>query len=75
MNKIYKAPSFYAHVFNAILLLMALVLLYSNFSKIRILEPYKLIILTLLFSLTIGVHGLSHLGMESVYGYNPIYFR
>ena len=34
------------------------------------LEPYKLIILTLIFSIGIGSHGLSHLGLEHNYKYN-----
>ena len=72
MNKIYFIPSFYAHIINGLLLFVALILLYNNYSKIRNLDPYSLIILTLLFSISIGIHGLSHLGLENVYNYNPI---
>ena len=72
MNKVYLSPSFYAHVINGLLLFIAFILLYRNYSKIIHLEPYKLIILTLLLSLTIGIHGLSHLGLEKVYHYNPM---
>jgi hypothetical protein len=46
--------------------------LYNNYSKIRNLDPYSLIILTLLFSISIGIHGLSHLGLEKFYKYNPM---
>ena len=42
----------------------------KNYSKIIVLEPYKLVMLTLLFSLGVGVHGISHLGLEKIYGYN-----
>jgi hypothetical protein len=28
--------------------------------------------LLLLFSISAGVHGLSHIGLESIYSYNPI---
>lgn len=69
---LYFSPSLYAHIVNAILLLTAVILLFANYSKIQKIEPYKKIILTLLFSLVIGVHGLSHLGLESIYGYNPM---
>ena len=72
MNKIYFIPSIYAHIINGLLLFAALILLYKNYSKIRNLDPYSLIILTLLFSISIGIHGLSHLGLEKVYNYNPI---
>jgi hypothetical protein len=65
-------PSFYAHVLNGVLLFIAIIMLYTKYSKIIQLEPYKLICLTLLLSLTIGIHGLSHLGLEKEYGYNPL---
>jgi hypothetical protein len=35
-------------------------------------NKYKVIVLVLLFSIATGVHGISHLGMEKVYGYNPL---
>jgi hypothetical protein len=57
---------------NGLFLVFAFFLLYKNYSKIIHLEPYKLIIVTLLFSATIGIHGLSHLGLEKGYGYNPL---
>ena len=69
---IYFSPSLYAHVINAFLLLTAVILLFSNYSKIKSIEPYNKIVLVVLFSIMIGVHGLSHLGLESTYGYNPM---
>lgn len=65
-------PSFYAHVLNGILLFIAIILFYTNYSKIIYLEPYKLISITLLLSISAGIHGLSHLGLEKEYGYNPL---
>jgi hypothetical protein len=76
MNKMYLIPSFYAHVLNGLLLLIAFIMLYRNYSKLTNLEPFKLIVLTLLFSLGVGVHGMSHLGLEQNYNYNPVtYFN
>ena len=73
MNQnIYKYPSYYAHIMNGLLILFAIILLYKNYTKISNLEPYKLIILTLGFSIGFGIHGLSHLGLEKIYNYNPI---
>jgi hypothetical protein len=72
MNKVYLAPSLYSHILNGILLLFAFIILYKNYSKIRNVEPYKLIILILFFSLGVGIHGLSHLGMEPKYNFNPV---
>jgi hypothetical protein len=65
-------PSFYAHVINGILLLVAFILLLQNYRSINHIDKYKLIILVLLFSIAIGVHGLSHLGLEKTYRYNPL---
>lgn len=65
-------PSLYAHFLHTILLLLAVLLVVLNFSKVVSLEPFKLIVLLLFFSLVIGIHGISHLGLEALYGYNPI---
>ena len=72
MNTIYQNPSFYAHVINGVLMMIAFIILCKNYSKIREVGPYKQIVITLLFSLTVGVHGLSHMGLERIYHYNPI---
>lgn len=72
MYNIYNTPSFYSHIINGLFLLLAFILLYKNYSQIKKLDPYKLIILFLIFSIGIGVHGLSHLGLEKIYNYNPL---
>jgi hypothetical protein len=64
-------PSLYAHVINGILLLVAFILLCQNYRSIK-LDKYRLILLVLLFSIATGIHGLSHLGLEKSYGYNPL---
>ncbi len=75
MNSIFIIPSFYAHVLNGFFMLLAMIIAYRNFAEIKKLDSYKRIILTLLFSITVGIHGLSHLGLESVYNFNPLYNR
>ena len=65
-------PSLYAHVINGILLLVAFILLLQNYRSIKSMDKYRLILLVLLFSIATGVHGLSHLGLEKNYGYNPL---
>jgi len=70
---IWLIPSFYAHVANGLLLLLALIILWQHYSQIRRLDAYRLLVLALLGSLAIGVHGVSHLGMELGYGYNPLH--
>jgi len=71
-SDLFYIPSFYAHTLNGILLLAAFVVLYRNFSYIKNVDKYRLITLILLFSSAAGIHSLSHLGLESVYGFNPL---
>lgn len=68
---IYFTPSFYAHIFNGLLFFIASIIFLLHYKKFTA-EPYKLITLLLLFSIVAGVHGLSHLGLETVYNYNPL---
>jgi hypothetical protein len=65
-------PSFYAHILNGLFLLLSAVILYNNYDKITKSSPYQLLTLTLIMSIAIGIHGLSHLGLETVYGFNPM---
>ncbi len=37
-------------------------------------SPEKKIYVVLLFSISAGVHGMSHLGLENLYQYNPMGF-
>ena len=55
-------------------MLLAFFCLVNCYSQIRKLDPYRTLVLTLLFSIAIGLHGVSHLGLEKQYSYNPIYY-
>ena len=70
--QLYEAPSFYAHVLNGILLAVAVILLYRHASILTRMGPLSMIGLVLLLSVSVGVHGLSHMGLERVYGYSPL---
>jgi len=72
MRNEFEIPSFYLHQINAFFIFISFVLLFRNYSSIQKIETYQMIVLSLLFSLAIGIHGLSHLGAEYIYGYNPI---
>jgi hypothetical protein len=71
-HPIFKMPSFYAHVLNGLFLLIAIILVVMNMNELKRLKLSKLIHLVVLFSIGFGVHSLSHLGLERVYGFNPI---
>ena len=64
-------PSLYAHVLNGLLLLFSFILL-VQYNNRKSESYYKNLIIYLLFSIAIGIHGLSHFGLEIVYGYNPL---
>ena len=70
MYNILFIPSFYAHIINGLLLLTAFIMLYKNYSQLKVLGSYKIIILVLIFSIGVGIHGLLHLGLEKNYNYN-----
>lgn len=60
-----------AHALNGLLMLAAVVVAYMNYRVLSRLDPYKKVMILLVFSVAIGIHALSHLGLESVYGLNP----
>jgi uncharacterized membrane protein len=70
----YLPQSFYAHGMNGLLLFIALIIIVLNYSKFTRLEAYpgRTLYLILLLSIAVGIHGISHLGLERIYGYNPI---
>jgi len=72
MKNEFGLPSFYLHQLNAFFIFIAFFLLFINYSVIKKSNPYQLVVLSLLISLALGIHGISHLGAEYVYGYNPI---
>lgn len=71
MEKLLTVPSVMAHTLNGGLLLLGLVLVAANFNSLSRLPPLQLVTLVLILSIAVGVHALSHVGVESTYGYNP----
>ena len=72
--EIFLSLSFYAHVANLMFILFAVYFVISNFSYLENMSAEKKIYVVLLFSIASGVHGLSHLGLENLYQYNPMGF-
>ncbi len=71
MNSFIQTPSFYAHIFSGIFLLIASVIFVMNYNKFVRLPLYSLLMLVLLASVTMGVHSISHNMLETTYGFNP----
>lgn len=66
------SPSIYAHTIGGGVLVAAIVYLGLYMSKVVSRDPYQILVLMLLFSIAIGIHGISHAGLEYVYNYNPL---
>ncbi len=65
-------PSFWSLVFTGMAILYIIIeLLFRKLIKNGGSKTSHLV-MVILIGLLVGVHGLLHLGMESVYGYNPM---
>jgi hypothetical protein len=53
-------------------MIVAIVMVIVYSSTIKKMGLYQWLVLLLLFSIVVGIHGVSHLGLEKEYGYNPI---
>lgn len=51
---------------------LALYIALTSFTSVRSLDTFRMLILLLALSTAVGVHGISHLGLERTYGYNPM---
>ena len=60
-----------AQMMNGLFLLIALVFVIYSYTKLRSLDSYHILVLILLASVAIGVHGLSHAALERQYRYVP----
>lgn len=65
-------PSVLAHLFGTLIMLGAFILIALNFKQITSGKTYDIVILLLLLSTVITLHGISHLGLERQYGFNPL---
>ena len=65
------APSLNSLFFTGIIILAIFIIFIKNFKNFLRLPYYNKIILLCSISITIGIHGLIHLGVETNYGFNP----
>jgi hypothetical protein len=65
-------PSLYAHIMSGVLLFIATLYFLKHMGKILSRDPYQILVLILLLSTAVSLHGMSHLGLESIYNYNPL---
>jgi hypothetical protein len=71
LNNIPNAPSLNSLFITGLHLLFILFIFISNFKQFKKLDFYRKIIILCLLTIAIASHGLIHLGVETVYGFNP----
>ena len=72
MHPMLTIPSFYSLLLTGVIWFVLVIIFFKNYSFFVKSRPDKMIEQISLIGLVIGVHGLLHLGLESVYGFNPM---
>lgn len=72
MHPMLTIPSFYSLLLTGVIWFVLVIIFFKNYSFFVKSRPDKMIEMVSLIGLVIGVHGLLHLGLESVYGFNPM---
>ena len=71
LSNILIAPSLNSLFVTGLLILSIFLIFATNFKQFNRLDFYHKIAILSLICTAVGVHGLIHLGVESVYGFNP----
>lgn len=71
LANILVAPSLNSLFVTGFVILIILVIFIRNYKQFMTLEYYRKITILSLIAIAFGVHGLIHLGLEYVYGFNP----
>ena len=67
-------PSIIAHAISGLVVVGSVLFTVLYTSRLKGLDTYRILVLALLFSIAVGLHGLSHAVLEKEYGYVPFYF-
>ena len=65
-------PSFLSLAITGLILMFVIILMIINYKRVDKIPPIELASFLCVLSIAIGSHGLLHLGLEVVYGYNPL---
>jgi hypothetical protein len=65
-------PFFLAHMLSGLLLGVAIVIGLMYFNKLQRLDTYNVLVLVLLASTAVGIHGISHMELKKKYGYTML---
>ena len=65
-------PSFLSLAITGLILMFVIILTIINYKQFAKINKIELVSFLCVLSIAIGSHGLLHLGLEAVYGYNPL---
>lgn len=65
-------PSFMSLAITGLILMFVIILTIINYKQFAKINKIELVSFLCVLSIAIGSHGLLHLGLEAVYGYNPL---
>jgi hypothetical protein len=65
------APSINSLFVTGLFMFFIFIILIMNYKQIKNLDSYRKLSILSLIAIAIGVHGLLHLGTETVYNFNP----
>jgi len=71
LSNILIAPSLNSLFVTGFILLSILIIFITNFQQFKSLDFYHKLTILSLITIAVGTHGLIHLGVESIYGFNP----
>lgn len=74
MDNYLGQPAIYAHIINGTLVFTAVVFVLWNIVSLQSMDIYKKIVLMLLISISVGIHGLSHFEFQRMYKYNQMHY-
>ncbi len=66
------APSYFAQVANGLLIFVFLFILVSNYKSILKSNYVNQLQIIGILAIAFGIHGILHIGLEQLYGYNPL---
>ena len=66
------SPSMFSLFFTGIAVLYVAYIFITHYNKIMNYDLYRRVSFIMFITVIIGIHGLLHLGLESVYGFNPL---
>jgi hypothetical protein len=71
LSNILIAPSLNSLFVTGFIVLSILIIFITNFQQFTRLDFYRKLTILSLITIAVGTHGLIHLGVETVYGFNP----